>query len=78
MSKAPGLISRRPQSTKSSEVSLEERFRRHEEASKRVKAAAQELGLRQVPDPKNAANGMTAVSFIFARFRRGSKLTSSL
>ena len=64
--------------TKSSEVSLEERFKRHEEASKRIKAAAGELGLRQVPDPKNAANGMTAVSFILARFWRGCRLTSPL
>ena len=53
--------------TKSSEVNLEERFKRHEEASKRIKAAAEKLGLKQVPDPKNSANGMTAVSFILAR-----------
>jgi hypothetical protein len=51
--------------TKSSEVSLEERFKRHEEASERVKSAAKELGLKQVSDPENAANGMTAVSFYF-------------
>jgi len=49
--------------TKSSEVNLEERFKRHEEASQRVKSAAKELGLRQVPDSKNAANGMTALYF---------------
>jgi len=51
--------------TKSSEVSLEERFKRHEEASKRVKSAAEELGLKQVSDPENTANGMTAVGFYF-------------
>jgi alanine-glyoxylate transaminase/serine-glyoxylate transaminase/serine-pyruvate transaminase len=46
-----------------SSVSLEERFKRHREASKRIKDAATELGLRQVPiDPAFAANGMTAVS----------------
>ena len=61
--------------TKSSEVSLEERFRRHEEASKRVKSAAKEFGLSQVPDQENAANGMTAVSFILAYFLRGFRLT---
>ena len=61
--------------TKSTEVSLEERFKRHEEASKRVKSAAKELGLRQVSDPENAANGMTAVSFVLARFPRGFRLT---
>jgi len=49
--------------TKSSEVSLEERFRLHKEASQRVKSAANELGLTQVPDPGNAANGMTALYF---------------
>ena len=64
--------------TKSSDVSLDERFKCHGEASKRVKAAAGELGLRQVPDPKNTANGMTAVSLILAQFRRGLRLTSLL
>jgi alanine-glyoxylate transaminase/serine-glyoxylate transaminase/serine-pyruvate transaminase len=48
--------------TKSSEVTLEERFRLHKEASHRVKSAAEELGLSQVSDPDNSANGMTAVS----------------
>lgn len=48
--------------TKSSEVSLEERFKLHQEASQRVKSAAKEFGLKQVSDPENAANGMTAVS----------------
>lgn len=52
--------------TKSSEVSLEERFKLHREASQRIKSAAKELGLEQVSDPENAANGMTAVSFIFS------------
>lgn len=52
--------------TKSSEVSLEERFKLHREASQRIKSAAKELGLKQVSDPENAANGMTAVSLIFS------------
>ncbi|KAI0350681.1 PLP-dependent transferase [Trametes cingulata] len=44
--------------------SLSERFRLHREASARVKKAAEELGLRQLPlDPKYAANGMTALYF---------------
>ncbi|KAI3600419.1 alanine-glyoxylate transaminase [Moniliophthora roreri] len=47
-----------------SSVSLEERFRLHREASKRVKAAARELGLKQIPlDPDFAANGMTALYY---------------
>lgn len=47
--------------TKSS-PSLPDRFRLHREASKRVKDAATELGLRQLPlEPAIAANGMTAV-----------------
>ena len=50
--------------TKSSEVSLEQRFRLHKEASQRIKSAAKELGLTQVSDPKSSANGMTAVSSI--------------
>lgn len=50
--------------TKSPEVSLEERFRLHKEASQRVKSAANELGLAQVSDPKSSSNGMTAVSHI--------------
>ena len=58
--------------TRSSEVSLEERFRLHEEASARIKSAAKELGLTQVSsDPTSSANGMTAVSFVLARFLRG-------
>lgn len=56
--------------TKSSDVSLEERFKRHEEVSKRIKTAAGKLGLRQVSDPGNAANGMTAVSSIPGLFLR--------
>ncbi|KAI0077730.1 PLP-dependent transferase [Panus rudis PR-1116 ss-1] len=44
------------------QVSLEERFRLHREASKRVKSAAEELGLKQVPkDIHYAANGMSAI-----------------
>lgn len=47
--------------TKSS-PSLAERYELHRDASRRVKAAAQELGLKQLPlDPAFAANGMTAV-----------------
>lgn len=47
------------------DTSLEERFRLHREASRRVKEAAFELGLKQVPlDPEFAANGMSAVRFI--------------
>jgi len=63
--------------TKSSEVSLEERFKLHQEASQRVKSAAEELGLKQVSDPENAANGMTAVSLAFARSLRSHRLTLS-
>jgi len=45
-------------------VSIEERFKRHREASHRFKAAMSELGLKQIPlDPTFAANGMTAVYF---------------
>ncbi|KAG6888292.1 hypothetical protein C0992_008934 [Termitomyces sp. T32_za158] len=44
--------------------SLEERFRLHREASKRVKDAATELGLKQIAlDPAFAANGMTTLYF---------------
>ncbi|CDO75828.1 hypothetical protein BN946_scf184951.g26 [Trametes cinnabarina] len=44
--------------------SLLERFALHREASARVKRAAEELGLRQLPvDPQVAANGMTALWF---------------
>jgi len=55
--------------TKSSEVSLEERFKLHREASQRVKSAAEDFGLKQVSDPENAANGMTAVSSICPDFK---------
>ena len=42
--------------------SLEDRFRLHREASERVKAAATELGLKQIAlEPEFAANGMTTV-----------------
>lgn len=41
---------------------LEERFQKHIETSKKVKAAISALGLRQLAqDPSCAANGMTAV-----------------
>jgi alanine-glyoxylate transaminase/serine-glyoxylate transaminase/serine-pyruvate transaminase len=43
--------------------SLDERFKLHRETSRRIKAAAAELGLSQLPTrPEIAANGMTAVS----------------
>ncbi|ETW79094.1 putative aminotransferase class V [Heterobasidion irregulare TC 32-1] len=42
--------------------SLEERFKLHADASNRLKAAAKELGLKQLAaDPSIAANGMTAL-----------------
>ena len=50
--------------TKSSEVSLAERFKLHKEASQRIKSAAKELGLTQVSDPTSSSNAMTAVSHI--------------
>jgi alanine-glyoxylate transaminase/serine-glyoxylate transaminase/serine-pyruvate transaminase len=49
--------------TKSS-PSLADRFKLHREASRRVKEAAAELGLKQLPlDPAFASNGMTALYF---------------
>ena len=46
-------------------VTLEERFSLHKEASAKIRAAAAELGLKQLPlDEAEAANGMTAVSII--------------
>jgi len=48
--------------TKSPDISVEQRFQLHRDASKRVKDAIAELGLEQVPDdPYFAANGMTAL-----------------
>ncbi|TEB29078.1 alanine-glyoxylate transaminase [Coprinellus micaceus] len=45
-------------------VSLEERFRLHKEASAKIRAAAAELGLKQLPlDEAEAANGMTALYY---------------
>jgi len=42
--------------------SLDERFELHRETSRRIKAAAAELGLSQLPTrPEIAANGMTAL-----------------
>ena len=56
------------QITKSS-PSLEERFRLHREASHRIKAAASEVGLQQLPtDSAHAANGMTAVRLGHLRY----------
>ena len=52
------------QITKAS-LSLDERLERHRETSSRIKAAAAELGLPQIPASREiAANGMTAVSAI--------------
>jgi alanine-glyoxylate transaminase/serine-glyoxylate transaminase/serine-pyruvate transaminase len=43
--------------------SLDERLKLHRETSSRIKAAAKDLGLSQLPiTPEIAANGMTAVS----------------
>ena len=43
--------------------SLDERLKLHRETSNRIKAAAKDLGLSQLPaHPDIAANGMTAVS----------------
>lgn len=43
--------------------SLDERLERHRETSSRIKAAAAELGISQIPASREiAANGMTAVS----------------
>jgi len=45
--------------------SLDERLRQHRETSTRIKAAATELGLSQLPlRPEISANGMTAVSHL--------------
>ena len=45
--------------------SLDERLRQHRETSARIKAAATELGLSQLPlRPEISANGMTAVSHL--------------
>jgi len=47
-----------------STVSLADRFKLHQEASKRVKDAATKLGLKQLPlEPALASNGMTALYF---------------
>jgi alanine-glyoxylate transaminase / serine-glyoxylate transaminase / serine-pyruvate transaminase len=52
-------------------ISLEERFQLHRQASQRIKNAATQLGLRQLPlDTAYAANGMTAVSKMSARYCR--------
>lgn len=66
--------------TKSS-PSLTERYELHREASRRIKTAATELGLKQLPlDPAFSANGMTAVHTLLSLSRmnillmKGSKL----
>lgn len=52
--------------------SLEERFILHREASRLVKEAAKEIGLKEVPvESSVAANGMTAVSLVDLRPLRG-------
>lgn len=46
-------------------VSLEQRFKLHKEASRRVKKAAEEIGFKCVPLSEDVqANGMTAVRTI--------------
>ncbi|KAI5989313.1 hypothetical protein EDD15DRAFT_2370779 [Pisolithus albus] len=48
-------------------VPLEDRFKAHKEASRRVKNAAAALGLRCVPlSEEVSANGMIAVGFVVA------------
>lgn len=58
-----------------SSPSLDERYRLHRQVSQRIKAIADQLGLKQVPmDPEHAANGMTAVSdecFCLSSFLHG-------
>jgi alanine-glyoxylate transaminase/serine-glyoxylate transaminase/serine-pyruvate transaminase len=58
--------------------SLDERLKLHRETSNRIKAAAKDLGLSQLPiNPEIAANGMTAVShkhFSVAASERADKL----
>jgi len=49
--------------TKSSNTSLDDRFRLHREVSGAVKGAASALGLKQVSSPNNSANGMTALYY---------------
>jgi alanine-glyoxylate transaminase / serine-glyoxylate transaminase / serine-pyruvate transaminase len=49
--------------------SLEERFKLHREASKQIKRAATELGLKQLPlNSDFASNSMTAVRSQYLRF----------
>lgn len=43
--------------------SLEERFKLHQQASRRIRAVTDQLGMKPVPkNEANSANGMTAVS----------------
>ena len=47
-------------------IPLEERFALHKSASQKVKEAAAQLGIKQLPlENSEAANGMTAVSSSF-------------
>lgn len=56
----------------SSNVSLDDRFRLHREASARIKRAAEDLGLKQVPqETAFGANGMTAVGHIAIKANKG-------
>lgn len=57
-------------------VPLEERFALHKAASQKVKSAAKELGMGQLPQSDGeAANGMTAVRVLISQ---GSRFTYSL
>jgi hypothetical protein len=56
----------------SSNVSLDDRFRLHREASARIKTAAEELGLKQVvQETAFEANGMTAVGHYYDEDQQG-------
>jgi alanine-glyoxylate transaminase/serine-glyoxylate transaminase/serine-pyruvate transaminase len=47
-------------------VSLEQRFKLHQEVSRRIKKAAEEIGFRGVPLSEDVqANGMSAVRIVF-------------
>jgi len=53
--------------TKNTSITLAERYALHREASARVKNAAKELGVKQLPlKDSEAANGMTAVGVFFS------------
>jgi aspartate aminotransferase-like enzyme len=51
-------------------ISVADRIKMHHEAAKRVRAAADELGLKRVAlDDKCCANGMTAVRIVIRMFQ---------